>query len=289
MKRVFLYLILCFFTPVLPLSAQDCPHYQTLMKRAKLYWDKQQFDLALNQISAAREHCPAMTAEIDAQFLAFAKEIAAKYREAEKAKKQADEEKGKTQAALKKAEAALQKAGKLINAFYFYAGRFAVAEKGIDEEPIYFYIDKNGDEVAKLGIYSKAAQFDEAGFARVSKVGEDDESGEFLLDTFGNTYRVAFSTDALTDNTRALDLRESRQNPFPDAILFPQLEVILAKTRFFFRDTIEVLSGIGGMANLKTLQLENFSLDTLPHEIGSLEQLLHLNVRDNSLRNLPPQ
>ncbi|MCB0575559.1 MAG: hypothetical protein KDC61_13455, partial [Saprospiraceae bacterium] len=65
------------------LSAQECPYYNELMQKAKTYWAKGDFDKALNQLTAAREHCPDKSAEVDAQFVSFTRDIASKYREAD--------------------------------------------------------------------------------------------------------------------------------------------------------------------------------------------------------------
>ena len=64
-------------------GAQPCPQYEALLQNARSYWGKGDFDKALKQLTAAREHCPGKGAEVDAQFIAFTREIAGKYKEAE--------------------------------------------------------------------------------------------------------------------------------------------------------------------------------------------------------------
>ena len=112
--------------------------------------------------------------------------------EAETARKQ-------TQAALKEirkariqADSALQKANKLIEAFYFYDDKFALAYK----DNSFYFINKNGDEITSLKKWDKAEQFEKNGFAKVKKI----ESGalkDFLIDTMGNEYRLAFDIKAV--------------------------------------------------------------------------------------------
>ncbi|HMX40390.1 MAG TPA: hypothetical protein PK971_04320 [Saprospiraceae bacterium] len=78
-------LLLLAFAPMLlatAAAAQSCPQYDVLMQNARTYWDKGDFDKALKQLTAAREHCPQRGKEVDAQFIAFTREIADKYQEA---------------------------------------------------------------------------------------------------------------------------------------------------------------------------------------------------------------
>lgn len=72
--------------------AQNCPQYATLMDNARVFWKNGDYDKALKQLTAAREHCPGKGAEIDAQFIAFTKQIADKYKEAEKQTQRANRE-----------------------------------------------------------------------------------------------------------------------------------------------------------------------------------------------------
>jgi dipeptidyl aminopeptidase/acylaminoacyl peptidase len=62
------------------------------MQNARQYWKQGEFDKALKQLTAAREHCPDMGKEIDAQFIAFTREISGKYEEATRATARANRE-----------------------------------------------------------------------------------------------------------------------------------------------------------------------------------------------------
>ena len=73
-------------------TAQDCKYYEVLMQKANQLWAEGKFEQALNQLTAAREHCPAKSAMVDAQFVAFTKKIAQKYREAEVERIRAEKE-----------------------------------------------------------------------------------------------------------------------------------------------------------------------------------------------------
>jgi formylglycine-generating enzyme len=75
----------------LPSMAQDCPHFDRLMRAADAHWRNEAFGEALNQLAAAREHCPERSAAVDEQLLAFTREITRKYEEAGQEKARADE------------------------------------------------------------------------------------------------------------------------------------------------------------------------------------------------------
>ena len=72
------------------LAAQNCLQYATLMQNARNYWSSGEFDKALKQLTAAREHCPDKSKEIDEQFIAFTREISDKYKEATRQTKRAN-------------------------------------------------------------------------------------------------------------------------------------------------------------------------------------------------------
>jgi ABC-type amino acid transport substrate-binding protein len=124
-----------------------------------------------------------------------------------------------------KADSALQKANKLIKAFYFYGERFALAygKKGYGN--VFYFIDKNGDEVQKLGRWEKAEQFDGRGFAKVKK---QDDNQNYILDTFGQIYPVAYDVKNLKPETLALDLSRKQLKNLPEEVFgHSQLKVVL--------------------------------------------------------------
>jgi hypothetical protein len=179
-------------------------------------------------------------------------------------------------------DSALAKAEKLINAFYFYGDRFALAFK--DSKKFYF-IDKNGDPVGKLGQYDKAEQFDWTGFAKVRHKGKD-----YLLDTFGTVYPVAYTIAGLKSDITALDLRGIKLNSFPaEALGHPQLEVLILNGDYGTENNITLPVGIEKLPRLKSLQLASCQLNTLPAEIGQLTNLQSLDLRNNQLSSLPAE
>ena len=84
----------------------DCPHFQRIVNAATDFWDKGDFDKALNQLTAAREHCPGRSREVDSLFLVFTRDISHKYEEAEREKNRAN----RSATANKNAAIALSKA-----------------------------------------------------------------------------------------------------------------------------------------------------------------------------------
>ncbi|MBX2927797.1 MAG: leucine-rich repeat domain-containing protein [Saprospiraceae bacterium] len=156
-------------------------------------------------------------------------------------------------------QTALNHAEKLINAFYFYDDKFALAydEKGEDWRLLFYFIDKNGEPVEKLGQWIQAEQFDDRGYAKVKKEEKDGRLVNYLLDTLGQTYRVAYNIKDIGPEIRALDLSEQELAKIPEA----------------------VYSNIG----LEILLLNNNKLSSLPPEIGQLDKLGKLDLSDNPI------
>lgn len=140
-----------------------------------------------------------------------------------------------TEIAKAQADSALQKANKLINAFYFYGDRFALAygAKGDFERNIFYFIDKNGEEVTKLGRWQKAEQFDYHGFAKIKKE-EKRKLTDYLLDTTGNTYRAAYDLKDMSPEIKVLDIAGKKLTMLPEAIFeYPALEILLVDNNQF--------------------------------------------------------
>ena len=134
-----------------------------------------------------------------------ADELRLKAENAEKQIRQALEEAEK---ARLHADLALAKAQKLTSAFYFYKDKFALASKTKEytSEVLFYFIDKNADAVSNLGEWDRAEQFDATGFAKVRKKVNDIHI-DYLIDTDGHSYRVAYDLQDLSKEITALDLR----------------------------------------------------------------------------------
>ncbi|MFN0214818.1 MAG: leucine-rich repeat domain-containing protein [Saprospiraceae bacterium] len=328
-----LFLCLCLFCIVrstLPAQNQqeagcpDCPQYDAFMEKGKAFLrDSASFHKALPEFQAAQvaaRICNCNSATTSDYILKVfdgiqrQKEAAiAAQKRAEKAEKAAKAEKQKTQQALaetekakNEAQTALKQANKLIKAFYFYAGRFALAYGEKKYGKVFYFIDKNGDEVPKLGQWEKAEQFDDRGFAKVKKQGE---VGDFLLDTLGNAYPVAYDIKDLKPEIRILDLSGKALTEIPAEVFqYQQLEFLLLSNNNL--DSLPAQIGelkhltimdlganhltslpaqIGELKHLANLSLGGNQLTSLPEQIGELRNLTYLNLRGNQLTNLPAQ
>jgi Leucine-rich repeat (LRR) protein len=299
MKIVIFTLILGFFALKLTAQNGNCAkeHYDTYLKDAekalkgaKPDYAKPDYLAAVNAYSSALAVCPDNAKFVKGKLREIFVEIdklRVKAEEAEKVIKTAlvGVEKQKQLATEN-----LAKANKLVNAFYFYKDRFALAlKKEISSGKNKFYfIDKNGDEVTKLGKWDKAEQFEwETDFAAVKKDGKN-----YILDTLGNTYRVAYDLATMDSSVVALDLSDVQLDSFPTPVLqYTQLQVLILN-HFYNRKrkSLRTLpSEIAKLKNLKTLQLTYCNLDSLPIQIGELKNLTTLDLVGNKLQSLPIQ
>ena len=132
----------------------------------------------------------------------------------------------------------------------FYADRFAL----VRHNGQCYFIDKKGNVVAKLGTWSKAELFDDRDFAKVESNNNNDTI-QYLLDTLGNTYRVAYNLKNVSLDITALDLQGQNLSTLP--------EIVCQQTQ------------------LKVLMLNHNKLTTLPESISKLTNLQTLDLRDN--------
>jgi Leucine-rich repeat (LRR) protein len=196
----------------------------------------------------------------------------------------AEKAKDETQQALNQTE-------KLVNAFYFYNGKFALACKkdfyydnnnNYIGKDIFYFIDKNGDEVTKLGRWDKAEQFDSMnGYAKVTK-----ENVVYVLDTLGVSYKYANDIKNLDSTIEALDLSNQNLSKFPIEITnYTNLKVL-----WLYQNKITVLPDeIGRLSDLNCLYLWKNRLHNLPSGIGKLTNLSKLGLEGNFLTDLPDE
>ena len=181
-----------------------------------------------------------------------------------------------------------KRAEKLINAFYFYDNKFALAYGSKDSKNAYlqkfYFIDKNGDAVEKLGRWEKAEQFDiHTGFTKVI----DSDKRTYLLDTLGNAYKYTNRIDELDNTIEALDLSFQMLSKLPEVIgNYDNLRYL----DLSYNELSDLPSEIGNLANLTFLDLKSNKLDFLPTEIGNLTKLKHLDLGENyQISVLPPK
>jgi len=173
---------------------------------------------------------------------------------------------------------------KLINAFYFYDGKFALAYKNDN----FYFIDKEGDPVDTLGSWKQAEQFNKyTGLAKVINA----QNQTYLLDTLGNKYRYADNISILDDyrirrDIQILDLSNTSLESLP-----PEIGLLTNLIRLDLSNTqLESLPPeIGKLTNLTRLDLSNTKLENLPPEIRKLTNLASLNLYNTQLESLPPE
>lgn len=266
-------LSILFLVLALQAFSQDCNllRYQEKMQKADSLAARGAFSQAYENLDAAQYYC-----EDSLEVISLAKgELFLEINQL----------RNKAEQAERTAKAALQKANKLISAFYFYQDRLALAYGKRGQQKVFYFIDKEGDKVKRLGYWARAQQFDQSGFARVL----DKEGRSFLLNTDGETFRVAYSLNELTFETKAVDLRDKQLYSFPAELLNNfQLEIILLDGSYERPNTFGTLPfEISRIRELRLLSLSHCTLRTLPASIGQLENLRILNLSNNQLKKLP--
>ena len=203
-------------------------------------------------------------------------------KEAEEARKEAEIQKTEAESAKIETEKALQQANKLINAFYFYDDKFALAYGPRESENVFYYIDKNGDAIERLGYWKEAKQFTYEGVAETT----NDKNVMYLLDTLGMTYTYSDKSAALDTNIQALNLSNQRLSNLPverDSII--NINYLNLRNN----DLKEFPVEINNLPNLRWLNLFNNYLSDLPAEIGNLPNITFLNLAANFLSTIPPE
>lgn len=169
----------------------------------------------------------------------------------------------------------LAKADSLIGAFYFYDDKYALAYN----DTRFYFIDKNGKEIGKLGRWEKAGQFDYTGFATVF-----DYPNEYLIDTFGNKYKVIndVKEDNLESFANVLRLPSKRLTNL-DNILFDSTE---EKARWLSR-YIRLYSETSKFDNLFLFKnIDLYPSSEMLTKTESENELLWLDVASNSISNI---
>ncbi len=291
MKIVIFTLILGFFALNLTAQNGNCAkeHYDTYLKDAEkaLKGAKPDYLAAVNAYSSALAVCPDNAKFVKGKLREIFVEVDKLRVKAEEAEKETKNALAETEKQKQLATDNLAKANKLVNAFYFYEDRFALAygkkEKNSSTN-VFYFIDKNGDEVKKLGKWDKAEQFEwQTGFAYIKKDGKD-----HILDTMGNTYRVAYDLADMDSSVVALDLSDVQLDSFPTLVLqHTQLQVLILNG--YNRGFKTLPTEIAKLQNLKNLQLKSCQIGSLPAQIGELNKLTTLNLGSNKLITLPSQ
>lgn len=140
---------------------------------------------------------------------------------------------------------------------------------------VYYAAEKNYDYIVPF----------EGDFAKAFRRGTD-----YLVDTRGNEYRVAYSIADLHDGITALDLSSERLDSFPSKILsYTNLKVLIldASLRYGKYNRKGLPSQIEQLHNLVYLSAAACELKVVPETIGQLSNLEQLYLSDNDIKVLP--
>jgi len=218
--------------------AQDCSEYKRLIEQAKQAKYLNDYETSINTYYLAMQNCRDSLSSVQKELFSIFKEIQNLKDKAEQAQQKAEKEKEKVLIAQKLNE-------KLINLFYFYEDKIAVAHK----YGKFGFINRNADIVIEFK-YDKVSMFDYTGFAKVER-----DRTKYLIDRSGNEYPVAYSiNDIIKEDaiivkdsvlevnsskyakikaTKALDLRGQEFISFPfDILKHNQLQIIMLNGSF---------------------------------------------------------
>ena len=172
-----------------------------------------------------------------------------------------------------RADSALALASKLVRTIYFYDGKFALSVREIFGDYKYGFVNKEGDVVINYK-YDQAEQFDRnTGFAKVKRTNNNSHLINFLIDTTGKEYQLAFDRLGLNEFVTAVDLSYQGLNKIPETVVNnTQLQILILNANHIKR----LPSAIGQLTALQTLYLSGNKLVTLPSAIGQLEALQSL-------------
>lgn len=180
-----------------------------------------------------------------------------------------------------------KKDSKFIEAFDFYEGRFTWVFKSGK----FGLINREGELVTHYE-YANVEQFDYTGFAKVKKIDADGKLIDYLIDTSGNQFKVAYNVDDLQYDIVALDLRNIKLDSLPNKIFSQtQLRILLAAGNdTLSKKILPFPKNLFYLKNLQTLALISFGITSLPTEIEKLTNLSSLILINNkNLSNLPPE
>ena len=268
-------------------AAKGQSKYADAMKMGDDAFKRKEYKKAINLYFAAEAFDPSKKDIIKDRVNKVFDMIETLRKEAENAKRVAIDEKNKADAASYSARQSqiemsivLEDAQRLIKAVYFYAGRFAVGFNGFR----YYFIDKAGEWVRKLGIWNNIEQFGKHGYAKTN-IGFD-----VLLDTFGVEYRSVYKIENLDDRTEAMILSASQWDTITSfAFKGEKLKVLVLEGKTFGLPSPlkKISEGLKRWQNLESFQLYSCKIDSLPLEIGELKQLQKLTLSETGIRRFP--
>ncbi|WP_051203819.1 leucine-rich repeat domain-containing protein [Hugenholtzia roseola] len=262
MKTLLFALPFLFFTAFLFGQSKPCEHFEALMQKGEKDHHAKNYQEAISAYLAALADCSEKAPQAQVRIMAIFEELNRK-------KNQLEND--------------LREKNKLVDKIYFTYENFAIAYSYINGSDKFYFIDKKGERIEKLGEWSKVEQFI-YGFAKVKHHHQD-----FLLDTAGNRYSAAYQIADLSTQTKALDLTDTQFKAFPDEILErQQLEILMLNGNYLKYNDFKILPAkIAQLKNLKVLQLRYSQINHLPNAISDLNFLEKLDISFNQFNSLP--
>lgn len=265
----------------------QCDAFENLLKEGQnhLATSPPSYEEAINSYTAALVACPERAEEALLEIELMTTEVDRLRRYAEIQRQEAALALLAADSAKAGVQTAVEKANNIISSFYFYSDRFALASDRDGARNRYYFIDRDGHAIDKLGYWDRAEPFSERGFAKVwVGIGSPQT---YLLDTFGRTYRAAFSVQELEKDGgfRAVDFTGLGLKELPETLWDNEnLEVLLLRD-----NALESLPAeFTRLKKLEILDLHKNKLDSLPQQLGTLEGLRWLDLGTNTgLRKIP--
>jgi Leucine-rich repeat (LRR) protein len=233
--------------------------------------------------------------------------------------------------AKKEAQENLKKAEKIIDAFYFYDDKYALANK----DKKFYFINKEGNEVLHLGRWDKAENFDEnTGFAKVTSISKPDSVPshrsdnstqlgnkideisdsslaskqssdltansskdtrnidnriDYLINEYGEKYRVCFELQDLNDDIRAIDLRGKQFDKFPAEIFkYTNLQVLIIDGEENKENNFKTISDeIANLEDLEYIYMGFCRIEDFPKIYNSKKKIKSLTLSSNKIDYIP--
>lgn len=254
MKTLLLSMILFIALPF-GVYAQSCDEnlYRIYLNEGEKYFQQKNYLEAVNSYSSALAICPKNAELIKGKLRGVFVEV-------NKLKENA--------------QIAERKAQRLVELFYFYDDKYALAYK--DEK--YFFINKNAQKIEKFGEFYEANNFNFDGYANVT-----DEKGNFLIDTLGNRYSYSYTFGySGLKNMNAYDVKGGNTIP-KDFFENDSLTIAYLNAN----QITDIPSSIGKAKNIQFLSFNQNQISVLPSEIGNLKKLKKLYLANNKLAELP--
>ena len=292
-KMKTLALLLFFTLAATRLLAQA--NYTDAIRAGDQAFKNKEFKKAINLYFAAEAFDESKKETVKQKVNLVFAEIEKLRQEAEMLKNKANEAQKETEKALKNveiqkntADSALKVSKSIIDALYFYDGKFALASReDIDKKKVYDFINKKGETIIDYK-YEYATAFDERGFAKVKFQNQDKEY--YMIDTTGSAFLLAENLNELNERTEFLDLKD-KEITFADSSILKIYKYLNLKILDLSgTNQYELSQEIGKLTNLVWLSLNNTNMRNIPSEIGKLQNLNYLDLSTNGYyETLPPE